>query len=83
MQALARRWAPKGLVGALVMLRLVRGAGFHDRDDMNQSVMIATRLDDLGEERFLANVLNLHAGRSPKVSAFAGMRSRNGPAKRG
>ena len=67
-QALARRRAQKGLMGALVMPRLVRRAGFHDRDDMNQSGVITPRLDHLGDHRFLAHmrlgdVLNAHPGR--------------------
>jgi len=55
MQALVRCRPQKGLVGALVMPRLVGRAGFHDRDHMDQSRMIAMRLGD---------VLNRHTSRS-------------------
>lgn len=47
----------KGFVSSLVMPRLVCGARFHGRENVNQSGMIAAFFDDISDTVFLAEVL--------------------------
>ncbi len=64
--------AQECLMGALVVPRFLRGASFHDGDDMTQAGVIATCLNDVSGDSFLADVRlgNLLSRHVPKYDCF-------------